>query len=348
MSSTATAGVARTKSFSVDPRKIGEVLGKMNSESSKQANGDICVRECSLCDKGNKSKPDNQWKLIVRPDGSYYCYRCSLSGSWNTLQKLVSGDKVSIRSIESEDSPKVSNVFPNQAQAYAYTKMLFPDDETSAPPTQQTQDNQQPRSVAEVRRYLVEERGLSRGILMQYGVGYGTQKFLNAAGKWEENACVTFPWIMPGGPDRIKEMSQKDDSRSEFSDDGGNPTDSEELTDGNSSSNDGESTPSFAVHRIKFRSVETKGRQRLHPKGGPWGFFGWHTVQPDDDTIVITEGEYDAMAVAAALQSLPSQDPLKYVCKYALIGDAYTTVLYLHSFSLLYFLLFSSSSRLQT
>ena len=34
--------------------------------------------------------------------------------------------------------------------------------------------------------------------------------------------------------------------------------------------------------------------------GGPWGFFGWHTIPAGSTTIVITEGEFDAMAVHQA------------------------------------------------
>jgi len=95
--------------------------------------------------------------------------------------------------------------------------------------------------------------------------------------------------------------------------------------------------------------------QRIQPKGGMWGFFGWHTVPhtegsggassgsgggitgssdatsvstdgstsapaapytppvPACTEIVITEGEYDAMAVSQALSCLPDSDPLKHV-----------------------------------
>lgn len=43
------------------------------------------------------------------------------------------------------------------------------------------------------------------------------------------------------------------------------------------------------------RALSGKGKQRLHPKGGAWGFFGWHLVRPESDTVIITEGEFDAM-----------------------------------------------------
>lgn len=53
--------------------------------------------------------------------------------------------------------------------------------------------------------------------------------------------------------------------------------------------------------------------QRLLPKGGPWGFFGWHLVQDANESIIITEGEYDAMAVAQSLSDLPDNHPLKHI-----------------------------------
>ena len=75
-----------------------------------------------------------------------------------------------------------------------------------------------------------------------------------------------------------------------------------------------------------YRSLNTKGKQRILPKGGNFGFFGWHLVSvppalatnnrsgsnSDDginnsvnkgqDKIIITEGEYDAIAIAQALR----------------------------------------------
>ena len=54
------------------------------------------------------------------------------------------------------------------------------------------------------------------------------------------------------------------------------------------------------VHRYKIRSIETKSHMRLEPAGGDWGFFGWHTVPSFCQSLVITEGEFDAMAVNQA------------------------------------------------
>ena len=53
----------------------------------------------------------------------------------------------------------------------------------------------------------------------------------------------------------------------------------------------------YITRRIKVRSIEQKSWQRLDPPGGGFGLFGWHTVPNDATEIIITEGEFDAMAV---------------------------------------------------
>ena len=52
--------------------------------------------------------------------------------------------------------------------------------------------------------------------------------------------------------------------------------------------------------RHKLRSVNSKKGMRLAPKGGMWGFFGLNTVPGDSESVILTEGEYDAMSVYEA------------------------------------------------
>ena len=59
-------------------------------------------------------------------------------------------------------------------------------------------------------------------------------------------------------------------------------------------------TGAFVTRRIKARALEKKAWQRLDPPGGGWGLFGLHTIPNDATEIVLTEGEYDAMAVSQA------------------------------------------------
>jgi len=52
--------------------------------------------------------------------------------------------------------------------------------------------------------------------------------------------------------------------------------------------------------RYKARAMEAKQKQRLVPKGGGWSLFGMNTVDDDASEVVLTEGEFDAMAVHQA------------------------------------------------
>lgn len=56
----------------------------------------------------------------------------------------------------------------------------------------------------------------------------------------------------------------------------------------------------YISRRIKVRSVDQKSWQRLDPPGGGFGLFGWHTVPHNASQLIITEGEFDAMAVYQA------------------------------------------------
>ena len=56
----------------------------------------------------------------------------------------------------------------------------------------------------------------------------------------------------------------------------------------------------YIPRRIKVRSISSKSNQRLDPPGGGFGLFGWHTVPHNATELIITEGEFDAMAVYQA------------------------------------------------
>lgn len=47
---------------------------------------------------------------------------------------------------------------------------------------------------------------------------------------------------------------------------------------------------------------------RLYPKGQIWGLFGLNTVPKDAKEVILTEGEYDAMAAY--------QVPILYIFNY--------------------------------
>ena len=57
---------------------------------------------------------------------------------------------------------------------------------------------------------------------------------------------------------------------------------------------------SYPVVRLKYRALANKAYQRMEPAGGQWGMFGLSslpTTGPPPEELIITEGEFDAMAV---------------------------------------------------
>ena len=58
----------------------------------------------------------------------------------------------------------------------------------------------------------------------------------------------------------------------------------------------------YRVVKAKVRGIgrENKSYMRVKPGGSIWGLFGLNTVGASDKEVVITEGEYDAMAVHQA------------------------------------------------
>ena len=66
-----------SKHYNVDAAELRGVVDRMETDMRRADNGELCLKVCKLCSKGNKTKADNIWKLRIRKDGSYYCYRCS-------------------------------------------------------------------------------------------------------------------------------------------------------------------------------------------------------------------------------------------------------------------------------
>jgi len=118
-----------------------------------------------------------------------------------------------------------------------------------------------------VLSYLTQKRKLSQETLKAFLVGACQQKFSSG----EEHECVSFPWLIPKEGEEEGDQGVKE-----------TVYDTHELV------------------RAKIRSIDDKKCMRLFPSGAGWGFFGLHLVPEDSKSIIITEGEYDAMAVYQA------------------------------------------------
>ena len=82
-----------SKHFKLDQNELKKVIATMDTEYRDCQDG-IEFKLCKLCSKGNKTHSGNIWKLRVRTDGSFYCFRCSHSGNWLNFKELVYGNIV--------------------------------------------------------------------------------------------------------------------------------------------------------------------------------------------------------------------------------------------------------------
>ena len=217
---------------------------------------------------------------------------------------------------------------PSQRLAAAYITSLLDVSASSSDSTAAASSETTNASANAALTYLTQTRGLTTRTLRKYGVGRGYYNFPssdpNSSARYVREECVTFPWIMrasdvneqeelrepPGRFDWVEEEEEEEDDEEEKDASGSDDaTEAKSAAEAESSAatrtSEGDAPLTKArgpwtTRRIKARSLNHKGHQRLDPPGGGWGLFGWHTVPADATSVVVTEGEYDAMAVYEA------------------------------------------------
>lgn len=259
-------------SSTISSNDIEQYLGKKNLVYS-MSNSHFKVRECPFC-HSIKGKRDNMFKLhIEREQGVFFCHRCGASGSWYHFKQKLGADNLEISSArdimennENKNSTRLVNALDKDRCRQLQYDLLKED------------------KFKNVLEYLTGtakgQRGITLSILDKFGVGcmempYRNKKHENqdedaVCAANEDRVYITFPWMVK--EDDLKLMNG-------------------EFTNSSSDMN------VFRTVRFKARCWSDKSKQLLLPKGGSWGLFGWNTVPSMADSIVLTEGEYDAMAV---------------------------------------------------
>ena len=264
-----------SKHFKIEEHTIKDFFKRVKAKSNR-SNTHFVMEECPTCPP-HKGKADNKWKLYVshQNNGAYFCHRCGSKGSWFDLKGLLTGKPghATTQRKEKLGSTSPPSKYKNvplsakqltQAQGQGGPTLPLPDQQAAGQFPTQLMEN--PKYEA-VLHYLTEERGLSRETLTKYCVGGSEYSFRDGDGIWSKQLCMTFPWITPIG--RYQSES-------------------------------GQTGTQWQITRLKTRALKHKHMQRLEPGGGGWGLFGWHTVPDTAKSIVLTEGEFDAMAVHQA------------------------------------------------
>lgn len=216
------------KPFSIPKKLLIDTLKKFNTDIREKPDGMFELRECKLCTKKGREKPDNLYKLCVWPTGSYNCFRCSRTGNWSSLKEKAneleegpSDDvkvykvKGSVAAVEPKEAGQPPTyIIPNQDIAYKPYRQLFPTVEQLRARKESETDLAQRKQV---RDYLNYVRGLNDVVLQKYGVGLSVLDFLSEENEWEPKVCISFPWQVR--PDylegKLTKYLRPDDAKSE-------------------------------------------------------------------------------------------------------------------------------------
>ena len=249
----------------------------------KENSDEFMIRECMFCPKPHYNKADNLYKLyacddtvtsryISKKTGAFICHRCGTCGSWFDF-KRKQGD---LHNDQTEPSTLLhSGPYSNKISS------------SNSSPNSQTTSTTDMSSSTSSQVYQ-----FAYNAIKEYTTNL-REKVYPAVWKSLTDRTPQGRWLTE---ETLRKYCVGACQKTFIADNGESKTEECVVFPWISLQEDG----SPLVHRYKIRSIETKAHMRLEPHGGDWGFFGWHTVPPNCSSLVITEGEYDAMAVYQA------------------------------------------------
>lgn len=203
--------------------------------------------------------------------GNSYCHRCGYKGSLFDFKAHMG------------DLPGAFDIASDPITSPFGAKKVQKDPDVTIEDVNKFEDNLYNNpEYACVLDYLTKTRGLKPHVLKKYHVGAGSFKFKSVTGKLEQEKCVVFPWLST--PNKLY---PNDEVETQTDDSEGFDYNREFTTD------------KLNVNRIKIRSIYDKSKIKILPRGGAWGMFGGHLIQEaqEKDSIVLSEGELDAMSI---------------------------------------------------
>lgn len=325
----------QSPSKDIDFGVINEILDLCQLEPKMQPDY-VRVKYCPLCEKPHHEESTNLYTLIVyKQSHVFHCFRCGNKGSFVRLFKILNklGDLSKYKDLfmkkPSGYSSNGGNTTDNddyQAQSDMQSNYLtqeIPDKNISqvSPQIYNQNFNQKLKQSPQIsnnfeqvnsfsdqnfkislnntglinelyRRnllitnpkcqsimdYLINERKLTKETLNFYKIGVSYEKFKSNSYDYINLPCVTYPMFYPTDKNSLFALERGfiDDNLYNFY-----------------------NCEKFYLARLKVRAIgkEFKHFQKMEPVGSVlWGLFGLDTVPQEAEEIIITEGEYDAMA----------------------------------------------------
>ena len=163
-----------SKHYTLSSNDLKEALDSMETRYRSSSSG-YEVQVCNFCEKGNKNKESNMWKLKVNLDGSYHCYRCSIHGTYFDLKKKIGNcqsDNFSSSSSSSTFSSTSllssnSTIKDDLNDTQEVKKYKIPDQEVMLSHARQILVKTDPDAITAMK-YLTETRKISKPIILKY------------------------------------------------------------------------------------------------------------------------------------------------------------------------------------
>ena len=253
----------------VDTMQITRFLKDNSIEFKTRINGQIVCKICPLCPKPHNNLSSNMWTLNLKgDDGAFLCFRCGNSGNWpDFVKSLMVGEidfmEESKGQLEEKLSQEKIELFWTEKMENLRQAHLHLTEECDLSKLKESD-----LRYLKMLHYLTDKingRGLNYETLIEFGVGIGQEMFKNASGEYDVIDCVYFPGF---GKNTHKVKTN------------------------------------FEVRKTKIRGLYSgdKHNMRIHPSNASFGVFGMQLASRhlSKDSVIITEGEFDAMAAYQA------------------------------------------------
>eukprot|EP00347_Sterkiella_histriomuscorum_P022319 403330901 len=275
---------------------------------------EIVIMYCPFCIKPFHNDPSNLNTCNINSvNGVYNCFRCNTKGSWYDFKNKVvqkhygtSPDNLvsqtgktqfdsnvlqngGVQDFSNSSNPEFVDIL-NQQHSGSLNQNLEAYDLKEA----HKKHIQFKKGIyQDINDYLtgtetLDQRHIKKEVLEIYRIGVGGEKFRNDNDQLTSFDSVYFPLYAP------KSKKSKNKKKKEIEKDKIHYQ-QEDINCENTMNTD-----DFELVKMKIRAIgaDNKHRMKFMPAGSDLkGLFGLTTIKPEHKAIVITEGEYDAMAV---------------------------------------------------
>jgi len=323
----------RTNKIEYNFQTIFDILKSCDLEPSYQSESTLRTKYCPVCDKPHNEEPTNLNTLVIYKTNSiYYCFRCGNRGHFQRLFKILykkfdlSNFKdiiISTGNSSNGNSTGTENedFFRGQTELMAETsnEKRFTSSNPESNHSQNINQNSQQNTgtyntlnslnisnkesqkiflnntalLSELYKrnvllenekceiildYLLNDRKINIETLRFYNVGVSYEKFKSNSFEYVNLPCVTYPMFYYVDKSSYLSVDRKSVDEAIYNH---------------------FKCDKYYLSRLKVRAIgrEFKHFQRIEPAGSIlWGLFGLDTVPEGAEEIIVTEGEYDAMA----------------------------------------------------